>query len=1055
MDDDLCKPGIVHLVALLYILMLNLINEVFPHKTLEANFFEFVQTNQFAGAVSSILGIVQRYMDQRMNEAVKTKMKNPQLNQTGGPRGEEKEMSQSQQALQRRKRPGQLASLHKGPNLNKRLQTSLHQQRSQCRLLKIWKSPHIKSLKQISGLAKQTDSPSSFNELMDTPVDFSAFIINRLKVDTLTPEFLAGPTYELMKGSCKSLVELEFFLEEVYKATTDHDGTLNDVRTALDDRLKGIRMKYLPQTIWRKSEKERAATMIQAIDKQLNTRRIMRSLEKFIGGRLKLKDEGESTYFQLSQRFVIACSYLTIMYKDIMKAQVIQNGNSLKRTRRGSDRGLIILPLTTAEEHLVVQRESKARTTLLQSIPDDHIADFHYMDDARDIWNFRISETEGFHKGYDRMQKIMSQLNQLNVRPDTEEINPSATSTNKNMSYGDSLTHSSTTTYYVPSNTKTGSYRTGNVIEDVLQLLVADTEPEQQLAYKDLEQIEKLDLEEMDLKWQMAMLFVRVYKFEQKAGRKIDFDKKESARFNKQKVKEIGKKEEDSKALITVDTLVDWSNHDSGSDEVIAAKEFGMIAGCDSADVIKAGANKLYNLINGANLKEANTPGDAGEFALMGVTSEKELGWDDSAFSVFTTTSEDVEGRRTFQRFAKTDSIKAVPPPLTRDYTSLSDHTDLDESQMSYGTKSLTSCDPKSMPNDYVSCDDSDKSSEDNTNDLAFSDSAKIDSNVRTSTKEPISVQDFPSFTCNSSDKNEHSSRTSCNKHGSFNKKAGHFKKYSLSVSKLCFVCVSGTHLMQDYDFYEKQITNTTVDPTIRPQPVPTGTPKVKPVSIVPTGKLKATPVPTGRLHRPFPVATDRGCSPSVPSGTHGLSNKVFSGFGCCLTTTQQMVFNSPCLTDKKELIHHEVPTGRYVVSTGRVIVPASRYIVPTGSAIVATGSVFTTTSKDVKGRPTFHRFAKTDSMKVVPPPLIGDYTSLSDHSDLDESQMYYGTKSLTSNDPESVTNDFVSYDNNDKSSEDNTSDFASYDSSGNSSEHKPTEIESNVRTPIKEPINV
>nr|GEY38526.1 hypothetical protein [Tanacetum cinerariifolium] len=55
----------------------------------------------------------------------------------------------------------------------------------------------------------------------ECPVDFSAFLMNHLKVDTLTPELLAGPTYELMKGSCKSLVELEFFLEEVYKATTD------------------------------------------------------------------------------------------------------------------------------------------------------------------------------------------------------------------------------------------------------------------------------------------------------------------------------------------------------------------------------------------------------------------------------------------------------------------------------------------------------------------------------------------------------------------------------------------------------------------------------------------------------------------------------------------------------------------------------------------------------------------------------------------------------------------------------------------------------------------
>nr|GFB94808.1 hypothetical protein [Tanacetum cinerariifolium] len=40
-------------------------------KTLEANFSEFVQTNQFARAIFSIPGIIQRYMDQWMNEAVK------------------------------------------------------------------------------------------------------------------------------------------------------------------------------------------------------------------------------------------------------------------------------------------------------------------------------------------------------------------------------------------------------------------------------------------------------------------------------------------------------------------------------------------------------------------------------------------------------------------------------------------------------------------------------------------------------------------------------------------------------------------------------------------------------------------------------------------------------------------------------------------------------------------------------------------------------------------------------------------------------------------------
>ncbi|GJV50245.1 hypothetical protein Tco_1440457 [Tanacetum coccineum] len=73
----------------------------------------------------------------------------------------------------------------------------------------------------INNLAQKENPRESFNEQMDTHLEFFAFVLNRLKVDTLTPELLAGPTFELMKGSYKSLVELEYFLEEVCKATTD------------------------------------------------------------------------------------------------------------------------------------------------------------------------------------------------------------------------------------------------------------------------------------------------------------------------------------------------------------------------------------------------------------------------------------------------------------------------------------------------------------------------------------------------------------------------------------------------------------------------------------------------------------------------------------------------------------------------------------------------------------------------------------------------------------------------------------------------------------------
>ncbi|GKC19698.1 hypothetical protein Tco_1021848 [Tanacetum coccineum] len=48
-------------------------------------------------------------------------------------------------------------------------------------------------------------------------------------------------------------------IDELYKFS---DGTLNDVRSAFDDILKRIRMKYLPQTVWRNVDSERAGAMI-------------------------------------------------------------------------------------------------------------------------------------------------------------------------------------------------------------------------------------------------------------------------------------------------------------------------------------------------------------------------------------------------------------------------------------------------------------------------------------------------------------------------------------------------------------------------------------------------------------------------------------------------------------------------------------------------------------------------------------------------------------------------------------------------------------------------
>lgn len=49
--------------------------------------------------------------------------------------------------------------------------------------------------------------------------------------------------------------------------------------------------------------------------------------------------------------------------------------------------------------------------------------------------------------------------------------------------------------------------------------------------------MDPLDLEEMDLKWQIAMLSVNIKKFESKSGRKFGFQGRDPARFDRRKVK--------------------------------------------------------------------------------------------------------------------------------------------------------------------------------------------------------------------------------------------------------------------------------------------------------------------------------------------------------------------------------------------------------------------------------------------------------------------------------------------------------------------------------------
>ncbi|GJY63289.1 hypothetical protein Tco_0464749 [Tanacetum coccineum] len=59
------------------------------------------------------------------------------------------------------------------------------------------------------------------DELMSTPIDFSRYILNGLKIKNLTQEILLGPTFRLLKGTRSNYAELEYDFEECYKALSE------------------------------------------------------------------------------------------------------------------------------------------------------------------------------------------------------------------------------------------------------------------------------------------------------------------------------------------------------------------------------------------------------------------------------------------------------------------------------------------------------------------------------------------------------------------------------------------------------------------------------------------------------------------------------------------------------------------------------------------------------------------------------------------------------------------------------------------------------------------
>ncbi|GJS29901.1 ribonuclease H-like domain-containing protein [Tanacetum coccineum] len=207
---------------------------------------------------------------------------------------------------------------------------------------------------------------------------------------------------------------------------------------------------------------------------------------------------------------------------------------------------------------------------------------------------FTISSSEGLEKGYDRFQQLLSQLEAHGAEVSTEDANhkflrslPPAwsnlamtmrtkpdvdtlsiddlynnlrvfeqelTSTSKSSASAQNVafvSHSKSSTNKVKSG-HTGAYSTytpstssNNIPErevpagfadEVIYSLFAKQSEDLDLLHEDLEQIDDVDIEEMDINWQIAMIAIRMKKFYKKTGRRVRIDGNKPVGFDKKKL---------------------------------------------------------------------------------------------------------------------------------------------------------------------------------------------------------------------------------------------------------------------------------------------------------------------------------------------------------------------------------------------------------------------------------------------------------------------------------------------------------------------------------------
>nr|GEV00559.1 hypothetical protein [Tanacetum cinerariifolium] len=197
------------------------------------------------------------------------------------------------------------------------------------------------------------------------------------------------------------------------------------------------------------------------------------------------------------------------------------------------------------------RNDVKARTTLLLALPDEHQLRFSKYKTAKELWE-AILKTFGGNEATKKTKKNQLKLQYNNFKAEGSETLEQTF--NKlydldTMSLDDVYNHlkvyepkvkkksesnSQNVAFISSSNTSSG--KAASLSHDTICAYIATQSNGSQIKYKDITHIDEDNIEEMDIKWNMALLSMGADRFLKKTGKKITSQGFDVAGFDKSKV---------------------------------------------------------------------------------------------------------------------------------------------------------------------------------------------------------------------------------------------------------------------------------------------------------------------------------------------------------------------------------------------------------------------------------------------------------------------------------------------------------------------------------------